>query len=262
MNKRIAVLVLALGCGMASADELSDGIKAWEQQDYVQAHRIFNKLAAAGNAEAQRQLGEMIGFGEGVPEDLAGARSWLERSRAAGNKDAAASLALVERRASHKAEVQRYLSAYDGSELALSNYHCAKPTLPEVSTTKKAIAAGHAQVSNWYECYGRFAKNLSAALAAPSGGIPVQTAEIMNTAELARARVRTGEVLAHVAAEGKAEADAIAAAERNWLAVTEQTVKANDEMARQIVAEDRRMADRIIQQNELQAAVVRSQVKR
>jgi TPR repeat protein len=61
-------MVLEFGCGIASADELSDGIKAWERQDYAQAQQIFSKLAKAGNAEAQRQLGEMIGFGEGVPE--------------------------------------------------------------------------------------------------------------------------------------------------------------------------------------------------
>jgi TPR repeat protein len=46
------------------ADELADGIRAWERQDYRQAHAIFSKLAAAGNPEAQRQLGEMVSVTE------------------------------------------------------------------------------------------------------------------------------------------------------------------------------------------------------
>ncbi len=225
----MACLVLAFGCCTAGADEFSDGIKAWEQQDYARAHRIFNKLAAAGNAEAQRQLGEMIGFGDGVPEDLATARNWLERSRAAGNKDAAESLALVERRASHKADIQRYLTSYDASDLALANYGCVKPDIPEASDTKKKIATVHQQIADWYACYGRFVKGLQAA-------VPAQTASIMNVAELARARTRLEPVLARLADEGRAQSEAMAMAERDWVVATEKKVKANDRIAKQLVA--------------------------
>lgn len=227
MKKGIVLLAAALSCGIAGADELSDGIKAWEQQDYVQAHRIFDRLANAGNTEAQRQLGEMIGFGEGVPENLGVARSWLERARAAGNKDAAESLALVERRASHKADIQRYLSAFDGAGLALASYGCAQPAIPESSGTKPGIVAVHGQIDAFYECYGRFVKGLQAAL-------PPQTASLMNTAELAQAQAHMRGTLTRLAAEGRAQADAVALAEGRWVAATEKRVTAYDTIARQM----------------------------
>lgn len=232
MKNRMACLVLAFGCCTAGADELSDGIKAWEQQDYAQAHKIFNKLAIAGNAEAQRQLGEMIGFGEGTPEDLAAARSWLERSRAAGNKDAAESLALVERRASHKADIQHYLSTYDASDLALASYGCVKPAIPESSETKKEIATVHQQIANWYACYGRFVKGLQA-------GVPAQAASIMNTSELAQIQARMSGTLTSLAGAGRAQAEAVAIAETDWVLATDKKVKAIDAIAKQLVDQEK-----------------------
>lgn len=229
MKNRMVCLVLAFGCCTAGADELSDGIKAWEQQDYAQAHRIFGKLAAAGNPEAQRQLGEMIGFGEGAKEDLATARSLLERSRAAGNKEAAASLALVERRAGHKADIQRYLASDDASEyLALDKYNCVKPEIPAVSDTKAKIATVHQQFGDWYACYGRFVKGLQA-------GAPPQLASIMNTAELGQVQVRVSGTLSRLAADGKAQAETIAMAERDWVLATDKNVRASDAIAKQMV---------------------------
>lgn len=232
MKNRLACLVLAFGCCTAGADELLNGITAWEQQDYAQAHWIFNKLAVTGNPEAQRQLGEMIGFGEGVPEDLVTARRWLERSIDAGNKDAAASLELVERRSSHKAAIQRYLTSYDGSELALDKYNCVQPVIPASSETRKTIAKVSQQFGGWYECYGRFVKGLQAAA-------PAELTPVMNTVELAQAQSRMIGTLSRVAAEGRVQAEAIQMAERDWILATEKKARANDTVAKQMVEFER-----------------------
>jgi hypothetical protein len=259
MKTRIACLILALGCCTAGADELSDGIKAWERQDYAQAQRIFAKLAAAGNPEAQRQLGEMSGFGEGVPEDLAGARRWMERARAGGSKDAAASLALVERRAAGKADIGRIL-AYDGAGLALARYACVAPAIPAASASKEDIDAVHRRVADWYACYGRFAHALAAA---PAGNaIPPATAEIMNTAELARARTRMDSVFARLAAEGKSEADAVVAAEAAWIGASERQLRGAGEMTAALVAMKRRGGDIIRGRSEEAGDLARGSLKR
>jgi len=237
MKKHLAFVILVFGCGIAGADELADGINAWERQDYAQAQQIFSKLAHAGNAEAQRQLGEMYGFGEGVPENLATARMWLERARTAGNRDAAESLALVERRASHKSDIRHYLTSYDGADLALARYNCVKPAIPEASDTKKKIATVHEQIGGWYECYGRFVKGLQAAM-------PTQTASIMNTAELAQAQARMSTVLDRLAAEGRGEAEAMAQAERHWVLATEKKVVAANAIANLMVENEKANAFR------------------
>lgn len=236
MKKVVATMVLAACCGAAGAQEISDGVKAWERQDYARAHDIFTRLALAGNTEAQRQLGEMIGFGEGAPEDVAEARGWLERSRAGGNGHAAESLALVERRAAGKAEIQRYVSSYDGTGLALLAYQCGNPDIPESSKTRKEIERVHARIGDWYACYGRFTQTLAAAA---SNAIPKQTAQIMNTAELARARGRVAGVVARIGADGKGEAGKVEAAERRWIASTEREVAALDQMSRMVIEQDR-----------------------
>ncbi len=221
-------LALALACTLARAGELEDGLKAWENKDFATAHKIFSKLAAAGDPEAERQLGEMYGFGEGVPEDLGQARRWIEQSRAHGNKEAATSLALVEQRAARKADIARYTTQYDGSDVALAHFKCGNPEIPESSNTKKKIAEISGKISKWYECYGQFAKNLNAQL--PAGkAIPQDIAQLMNSAEFDQARMRMDKAYARVGDEGKREAEQIGVAEGKWLEASKQAARAADE---------------------------------
>lgn len=238
--KKLLGCILLVACASASADELADGIKAWESKDYAQAHRIFSKLAAAGNPEAQRQLGEMYGFGDGVPEDLAAARRWLEQARAGGSKDAAASLATVEQRASHKADIARYV-AYDGSDVALGHFGCVKPAIPEFSATKKEITEVNGAIANYYACYGRFARNLNDSLP-PGKAIPPETAKLMNAAEFEQAKVALDKQYVRVAGDAKAELATVTAAEQSWLASTEKHAQAAAQAAAQYNSNDQRQS--------------------
>ncbi len=225
MKRYQVAIVLALACAVARADQLQDGLKAWEAKDFATAHKIFSTLAAAGDSEAQRQLGEMTGFGEGSPEDLAQARRWLELSRAHGNKDAAASLALVEQRAAHKADIARYTTQYDGAELSLARFDCGTLDIPAISRTKSKIIEVNGQIAQWYECYGKFAKNLNAQF--PVGkAIPQDIAQLMNGAEFEQARARMDKAYASVAADGKRAADQVGAAEGKWIEASQQESRA------------------------------------
>jgi uncharacterized protein len=206
------------------ADELADGIKAWERQDYTQAHAIFSKLAAAGNPEAQRQLGEMYGFGDGVPEDMAKADEWLNKARANGSKDAAASLQAVHQRAARKADIAFYVSKYDGAELSLQKHGCVQPSFPKYSETKAEIKKIAAVMSEWQACYQRFAADLAAAMP-PGKAIPEDVANIMSTSEFAAAKTRMDKAYAAMAADARKQATDLIAANDAWVKETEVYAK-------------------------------------
>ncbi len=212
MKKLIAGVVFALLSAAACADELADGIKAWEQRNFTQAHQIFSTLATAGNPEAQLLLGEMYGYGEGVPEDLALAERWLGQAHARGHKDAAASLGNVRQRSARKADIARYAGGVDGADLSLAKFGCAMPVLPEVSRTQVEIRATDASIRQWRACYERYAAHLG------GKAIPADLAKLMNLVELDRARG----AIDKAAAAASREALAFTAATDAWYARTQQ----------------------------------------
>jgi uncharacterized protein YecT (DUF1311 family) len=212
---------------LALADELADGLKAMERHDFTQAHAIFSKLAAAGNPEAQRQLGEMYGFGDGVPEDPAKAEEWLKRAQAGGSKDAAASLQAVHQRATRKADIAYYVSKYDGAELSLAKHGCVRPNFPERSETKGEMKKISAAMTEWLACYKGFANDLGAAM--PAGkAIPEDVANLMSASEFAAAQARMNQVYAAMAADAKKQATELIAANDAWVKQTESYVKADN----------------------------------
>jgi hypothetical protein len=221
MNKLIASLLLSLLAGAACADELADGIKAWETRDFATAQRIFSKLANAGNPEAQLLLGEMYGFGEGVPEDRALAERWIGQARAGGHKDAAASLDSIRQRAARKADIARYVSGFDGAELSLSKFGCVTPVLPEVSRSADEIKTTDAAIKQWRACYERFGTHLAAQMPAEKA-IPPEVARLMNLPELERARGAMDKAYAAAADNASREALAFSGASEAWYARSKQ----------------------------------------
>jgi TPR repeat protein len=55
--------------GVAAAGQFEDGIGALQRSDFAVAMRLLRPLAAAGNANAQFNLGWMYANGKGVPQD-------------------------------------------------------------------------------------------------------------------------------------------------------------------------------------------------
>ena len=56
------------GKNTPEADGLTEGIEAFEQQDYATALKIWNRLAKKGSASAQFNIGMMCLKGKGVPQ--------------------------------------------------------------------------------------------------------------------------------------------------------------------------------------------------
>ena len=68
-----------------SADSFDDGFQAYEAGDYKKALEIFKPLAEQGDTHAQFALGDMYGFGEGVPQDYAKAVKWYRQAAEQGH---------------------------------------------------------------------------------------------------------------------------------------------------------------------------------
>lgn len=238
MKTLMAVLVLAATVGAAKADDLADGIKAWEVQDFARAHQLLGKAAAAGNPEAQLMIGEMYGYGEGVPEDPVIAESWIRRAQAGGHKDAAESLNTLKGRSARKLEIAYYVSGYKGEDVKLEKYGCVKPTIPAESgvQTQKDIKQIRDAYEAWNACYERFGKGLAAVQ--PAGkAIPPDVAKVMSLAELQQARMTMDKAYAAIATDSERQAREIVTSYNGW---AERTKSYNTAMSKKVEDETQR----------------------
>lgn len=221
--KKIAFSMFLLFSCAAYADDLADANKLLENKSYPQALELYKKLAAGGNAEAQFHLGEMHLYGEGVAVDAKQAEQWFAQASKAGNKNADAALALIANRVKRKADIDYYVNAYDGSDVALSKFKCVTPVIPELSKIKREIKEVAAGVDAWMDCYNGFVNNLNASLP-PGKAIPSDIEALMNEQEFEKAKMRMDAAYARVIAQGREQAQKISAQRDAWQASTEEYV--------------------------------------
>jgi len=70
--------ILLVCSSVARADDIDDGVKAYDEGNYVQALKLLQPLATQGNAVAQYNLGVMYARGKGVIQDYQEARKWWQ----------------------------------------------------------------------------------------------------------------------------------------------------------------------------------------
>jgi len=212
MKKVMAGLVLATLSAVAQADDLADGIKAWEAQDFRRAHQLLGKLAEAGDAEAQLMVGEMTGFGEGVAENPALAERWLNRAKAGGNPAAADSLATLHQRAQRKQEIATYVRGRYGAQLTLEQHGCVRPAIPSGNRTQtqRDMKAVRDTFEAWSTCYESYGKALA------GRALPQDVARLMSLSELQQARAALDKANAAVAAASLHQAMEVVASYNAW----------------------------------------------
>ncbi|MGX9784381.1 tetratricopeptide repeat protein [Janthinobacterium lividum] len=220
MKKLTLVMLLLAGFGAVHADELSDAQKLWENKDFYKSFQIFNKLAEAGNVNAQLQLGEMYGFGEGTAEDTEKAAYWLKQAAAKGHPEAAASLALVQERKAHHVDIAYYTTSFDGGSAAYSRYGCERPQIPAKSTSNEDIRKVNAKINTWTECYGRFIVNLRS-VAPADKTIKPEILKLMNNEEFNRSAALINKVYGNILAEAAAIEQNISNESSAWKKSTE-----------------------------------------
>lgn len=241
--KRLLCIALLIAAGMARADDLGEANRLLQAKSYDKAFPIYQRLAEAGNPEAQLRLGEMYWFGDATPPDLGKARQWFERSAKAGNADAAASLASLKRRETHGDEIVYWTSKYQGEDMVSGQFDCKRPELPPLSRTKAEIKATNEKIAVWHACYNRFAANLNDALP-PGKRIPAQTIDMMTPAEGAAAVRHLDGVYSGLAQKAKLDATAFQAQEEAWRKSTETYVSThNDDIVNDVQRNQRMFND-------------------
>lgn len=92
------VVGLALAGAMVSTAAMADvkaGVDAWARGDWATAVREWQQPAAAGDADAQFNLGQAYKLGRGVPMDMAQAETWYARAAKQGHRQAEDNYGLI-----------------------------------------------------------------------------------------------------------------------------------------------------------------------
>lgn len=93
-----ALFLIATGvsfAGQPAQAEFADGTLAYQDGDYERAYNEWLPLARAGNAAAQRNIGQLYRLGLGVPKDLKVAANWYRLAADQGLSRAQANLGVM-----------------------------------------------------------------------------------------------------------------------------------------------------------------------
>lgn len=223
-------LLMALALtGAARADELADANALFAKKAYAQALASYTKLGNAGNAEAQLHVGEMYLYGEAGAVDLTKAELWFKKSAAKGNKTAVAALEMMKNRETRRADLDYWISKYDGSELRSGAFRCPAPRIPAMSKLNEEIQAVSTKVAAWQECYNKFVLNLNAH-APLIKLIPKEITDLLTKEELDKAKLHMDDVYARVAEEARVSAKLVLADFDVWRDATDKYVAEHNRM--------------------------------
>jgi TPR repeat protein len=99
------------------AEQLDEGMSAFQQRDYKKALAVWTELAEQGDVSAQINLANMYAKGLGAKKDRAQAMKWLEKAADQGNQEAMFDLGQLygtqygEIKADHELSLKWYLKA-------------------------------------------------------------------------------------------------------------------------------------------------------
>lgn len=220
MKKNALILAGLLLAGLANAGELEDAKVLFEQKKYPEAMKLYTKLANAGNVEAQQLLGQMYWYGEAGAVDEAKATMWFQKAAAKGNKVAEASLGVMQQRVARRADIDYWVSKYDGEDLRSGKFRCPKPRVPAISKQTDEIERVSNAIAKWQECYNGFVQNLNAA-SPLENRIPADVAKLMNQAEMQAAKKHLAQVQENLSEEAKVGAKMVLADVAVWRSATE-----------------------------------------
>ena len=143
------ILVLSFAAPVA-AEPFVDAGAAFRRGDYATALRMLLPLADQGVADAQRLLGAMYAFGDGVPQDYAEAAKWYRK--AADQGDARAQYNLGEMYAEGRGVPQDFVLAHKWLNLSAAQGMQVAATIRDrlyVRMTPAQIAEAHKLAREW-----------------------------------------------------------------------------------------------------------------
>ncbi len=223
MKKLLLCLALTVSSAAFAADDIATANALFAKKSYPQALQMYTKLANAGNAEAQLHMGEMYLYGEAGTVDLAKAESWFKKSAAKGNKTAVAALEMMAKRQERKADIEYWMSKYDGAELRSGKYRCPVPRVPAMSKQNDEITAIGAKVEAWQACYNAFVENINS-LNPLTKSIPKDVKDLMTKEEMAVATTHLEGVYTRIVEDARVSAKLFLADFTAWRDATDAYV--------------------------------------
>ena len=188
--------------GGASATELADANKLYASHAYPAALQLYTKLASGGNVEAQMSLGKMYWSGDAGAVDLVKAEMWLKKAAAKGDKSAVALLDSMRQNVARRAEIEFWISKYDGAELRAGKYRCPLPRFPAVSRDNEEIKSVSVSMTAWQECHNGFVAHLKE-VSPLVKLIPVDIAKLLSEHDKAQATAHMDEVYERIAVDAQ-----------------------------------------------------------
>lgn len=237
MKKTALLFAGLLLAGFVHAGELEDAKALFEQKKYPEAMKLYTKLANAGNVEAQQSLGQMYWYGEAGEVDEAKATAWFTKAAAKGNKVAADSLVIMQQRVARRADIDYWVSKYDGEDLKSGKFHCPAPRVPPISKQSDEIDRVANAINKWQDCYNGFVQNLNA-VSPLSNRIPADVAKLMNATEMEKAKAHLAQVQENVSEEAKVGAKMTLADVAVWRSATEAYIAEHNAIVNKAPKED------------------------
>lgn len=109
MKTRLVVLAAAMMAATPALADVKAGVEAWSRGDYPAAVAQWRAPAAAGDADAQFNLGQAYKLGRGVPADQAQATELYRKAAAQGHPQATDNYALALFQSGKKADALPWL---------------------------------------------------------------------------------------------------------------------------------------------------------
>ena len=239
MKKYLFCLTLLMSSAAFSADDISTANALFAKKDYPQALQLYTKLGNAGNAEAQLHMGEMYLYGEAGAVDLVKAESWFKQSAAKGNKTAIAALEMMKQRVVRRADIEYWMSKYDGAELRSGQYRCPIPRVPAMSKQNDEIAAVAAKVAAWQACYNGFVENINAT-APLTKKIPKDITDLMTKDEMTASTKHLEEVYTRIVEGARVESKLFLSDYNVWRDATDAYVGEHNKMTKDALPASKR----------------------
>lgn len=232
--KNVFACLFCLALGAAAhvhADELSDADALFAKKAYPEALQKYTKLANAGNVMAQQHLGEMYFYGEAGAVDTDKAALWWGKAAAKGNKVAIASLDMMKKRDAHRADIDYWITQYDGAELTGGEFRCPAPRFPAVSKENDDIERYSAKMKEWEACHNRAVVHLNASLPLTTL-IPKDIAPLLTKEENEKAEAHLKEVADRAAEDIKVAGNLVLADYNAWRTSTESWVNEHNDIVK------------------------------
>ena len=239
MKKYLFCLTLLMSSAAFSADDIATANALFAKKDYPQALQMYTKLGNAGNAEAQLHMGEMYLYGEAGAIDLVKAESWFKKAAAKGNKTAIAALEMMKQRVVRRADIEYWMSKYDGAELRSGQYRCPIPRVPAMSKQNDEIAAIAAKVATWQACYNGFVENINAT-SPLTKKIPKDITDLMTKDEMTTSTKHLEEVYKRIVEDARVESKLFLADYNVWRDATDAYVGEHNKMTKDAIPASKR----------------------